>query len=59
MHSNEITCGKCSQIIEECGMCCDGYCQSQLHPFCVNVDNDLYVVINNISEHDKWFCNTC
>jgi len=54
-------CSVCNILItsEDFGLCCDGYCSQWFHPGCVNVEIDSYHQITRLSEHVKWYCETC
>lgn len=53
-------CGKCKQTPEEdIAMHCDGFCKNLFHPACVDINNEDFAVINDLSDHIKWFCPPC
>ncbi|KAG8326435.1 hypothetical protein J6590_041118 [Homalodisca vitripennis] len=59
-NEEESLCGKCNvPVSNEMAMGCDGFCQLWYHPYCVDIDNEMYAVINYIAVKVKWYCEAC
>lgn len=57
---SEYVCSKCNvPVPNEMAMICDGFCQEGFHSNCVDIDNEMFVLINDNTDKIKWFCEEC